>query len=452
MHRLPIRQISLMVVAMLAVYLVVRIALDVTISELRTAAQDATTTLVLTDGSAFRAEALMVQASNFTRQALAAPRTELNPEHQRIIAFRARLVTLDDDELVAAWLAEFAAASAATAPYGESLDTVPGARAHLAALRAATAELHRIEQRALDLRATDSATAYALLDSADYLVSVGRFHSAINAYRDIVSGAAEERVRDTQARLSQMLTISRTLSLLWIAFGLWLLWLVWWRMLRPLKVLAHQAMRIGAGDYHARNTLRVDATEFGQLARVMNEMSAAVEETVSRLADEGRTDSLTGLRNRRELHDRLATEIARIKRAGGTLCVAMLDLDHFKRINDEYSHQAGDAVLCALAETLRREIRITDLALRVGGEEFVVISPDTDADAAEALLQRVRAAVAAMRVEHDGVELPPITISIGFVEVPVQVGDPERALAAADAAMYEAKRSGRDRVVRYGGG
>lgn len=452
MHRLPIRQITLFVVALLSVYLVVRIALDVTIATLRSDAQEAATTMALTDGSAFRVLALKVRASNFTRAAVAAPDSPLHPEHEQIIALRGRLVALRDAELVAAWMATFTPASAVTTPHGGSLATVPGARVHLAALHDATAVLHRIEVRALELRSADPDAAHALLDGPEYLAALEQFENAVGDYRAVVSGAARERVQHTQARLSQMLTLARTFSLLWIAFGLWLLWLVWRRMLRPLKLLAQQAGHIAAGNFQARNTLPVDTTEFGQLAGVMNEMSAAVEETVGRLSDEGRTDALTGLRNRRELHDRLAAEIARCKRTGGTLCVAMLDLDHFKRINDEYSHQAGDAVLRALADTLRREVRASDLVLRFGGEEFVVVSPDTDAAAAEVLLQRIRAAVAAMPVHHNGTALPAITISIGFVEVPRQAADAESALAAADVAMYAAKRGGRDRVVSYEGG
>lgn len=165
-----------------------------------------------------------------------------------------------------------------------------------------------------------------------------------------------------------------------------------------------------------------------------------------RLIELASTDELTGLPNRRHFVEALEREHARIRRFGKSAVLLMLDLDHFKRINDQYGHAAGDAVLVAFAETLRQHLRRTDLAGRLGGEEFAVLLPETEVEAACVLAERLREAVAGRAVEIEGIGAIGVTVSLGLARLGVLDARPEAALARADAALYRAKQGGRNRV------
>ena len=171
---------------------------------------------------------------------------------------------------------------------------------------------------------------------------------------------------------------------------------------------------------------------------VVRGLAARNERLVAGLKTEARVDALTGLLNRRGFEERFAVEVARATRAGARLAVVTFDLDHFKRVNDERGHEAGDRALAALAAVIRDRARAGDLAARWGGEEFVVVLPGAEADAARAFAERVRAALAATAL---GVT---VSAGVGAGEPPL---DPRALLSAADAALYAAKRAGRDRTV-----
>ena len=158
-------------------------------------------------------------------------------------------------------------------------------------------------------------------------------------------------------------------------------------------------------------------------------------------------DELTGSHNRRHLIRLIESEKERTARVGNLFCLCLLDIDHFKRINDTYGHQAGDSVLREFAATVQRQIRDSDSFGRYGGEEFLLMLPETSIDEALALAERVRASIAALGFP----ELPDlaVTVSIGVAEF--RVDEPiAQTVARADEALYQAKASGRNRVVRYG--
>lgn len=159
------------------------------------------------------------------------------------------------------------------------------------------------------------------------------------------------------------------------------------------------------------------------------------------------SDHLTGVLNRRCFLERAERELERHARRGGRCCVAMVDADHFKSINDTHGHAAGDAALRAIAEVLRGQTREGDLIGRLGGEEFAVLMPAVAPDLAEQMAERLRAGVAALRLEHEGRPIP-LTVSIGISAD--GGGDLKRLLADADAALYGAKHAGRNRVCRSG--
>ncbi len=170
------------------------------------------------------------------------------------------------------------------------------------------------------------------------------------------------------------------------------------------------------------------------------------------LREQSIRDTLTGLYNRRYLEESLERELARAERETVPLAVYMIDVDHFKRYNDLYGHEGGDAVLHALGRLLRDMMRGSDVAARYGGEEFTALLYNATLDGACNWGERLREAVQKMEVKSNGQHLPPITISVGLAMYPEHRNSKETLLQAADAALYEAKRSGRDRLVIAGRG
>ncbi len=162
-------------------------------------------------------------------------------------------------------------------------------------------------------------------------------------------------------------------------------------------------------------------------------------------------DPLSQLYNRRYLEASTAREVARAERArtrrrSTGLAVLMLDVDDFKRFNDEHGHEAGDLVISAIGALLRRLTRVSDIASRYGGEEFVVVLPDVTLERAMARAEEVRIAVGALALEQHGEPLPPIAVSIGVAMYPRHGDSVESLIRAADAAMYAAKHGGRNQV------
>ncbi|MBH9551810.1 GGDEF domain-containing protein [Inhella gelatinilytica] len=156
-------------------------------------------------------------------------------------------------------------------------------------------------------------------------------------------------------------------------------------------------------------------------------------------------DPLTGVANRRHFNEQLALALARQRRNGQPLCLMLLDLDHFKPLNDRHGHAAGDAALVQVAQRLKASLREVDLAARIGGEEFALLLPDTPLAQALEVAQRLRQTLRATPPQWDGQALV-VTVSGGVVQAQGN-SSAEGLLQAADAALYRAKGEGRDRVV-----
>lgn len=194
------------------------------------------------------------------------------------------------------------------------------------------------------------------------------------------------------------------------------------------------------------------ATDF--LAHLASVVAIGVENTVNRmrLVRNGVTDFLTGFHNRRYLNARLREELARAQRSEHPVGFLMVDVDHFKRINDQHGHPGGDVVLREVARRIHGLMRSSDTAARFGGDEFAIVLPDNDADHAEVVASRMLAAVRADPVSIGVNGLENITLSIGVAASTLTRGirDYEAAaaelVAAADAALYRAKAAGRDRI------
>ncbi|MEZ8221227.1 diguanylate cyclase (GGDEF) domain-containing protein [Candidatus Fervidibacteria bacterium JGI MDM2 JNZ-1-D12] len=187
------------------------------------------------------------------------------------------------------------------------------------------------------------------------------------------------------------------------------------------------------------------------LEAVANQTALALEKAklIAFLENLSITDELTGIANRRHFEWRLAEEVERARRYQYPLSALMLDLDHFKRVNDTYGHQIGDIVLQQIAQRLKRVLRRTDFLARYGGEEFVVLAPQTPADRALILAERLRQVIAESPISVSPDLQLRITISIGVAVFPEHAQNGNELVRAADEALYKAKQTGRNRVCLF---
>jgi diguanylate cyclase (GGDEF)-like protein len=183
------------------------------------------------------------------------------------------------------------------------------------------------------------------------------------------------------------------------------------------------------------------------LEGVVQQRTAELELARQHLAELALRDALTGLHNRRAAEERLSQVVALVERRKVAAALFLFDIDHFKGVNDTHGHEAGDRVLAAVAECARHALRDTEFLARFGGEEFLAIFEGESEAGAAAAADRIRAAVEELRVETSGGCLR-VTISGGVASAEIGTAEPGGMLAAADAALYQAKRSGRNRVCR----
>ncbi len=188
-----------------------------------------------------------------------------------------------------------------------------------------------------------------------------------------------------------------------------------------------------------------------ELEERVQERTRELETLNEKLNELSVTDELTGLRNRRYLDDALRQEMERARRSGRPLAVALLDIDHFKEVNDTHGHHVGDECLRLVAEIIHSGLRWpADTACRYGGEEFAIVFPETDADGARTVVERIRERIGKTRIQVEDLTLA-LTVSGGVhAQVIESTTEPDALLRCADEALYEAKGSGRDRTCAYG--
>jgi diguanylate cyclase (GGDEF)-like protein len=215
------------------------------------------------------------------------------------------------------------------------------------------------------------------------------------------------------------------------------------------KVIGATLVDVNRGLAELNQSYEVMVRRLEALILEKEELAKSLHAANERLEAMAMTDPLTGLANRRAVEAALGRDLARSDRDGTWLSVVALDVDHFKRVNDTYGHAGGDQVLVALGDILRTGLRAGDLAGRVGGEEFLTILPGTDADGAVIAAERLRMRIAAQRLALPAGELC-FTSSLGVASVrgPGCLRGAKQLIERADAALYEAKRGGRNRVVR----
>jgi two-component system cell cycle response regulator len=216
-----------------------------------------------------------------------------------------------------------------------------------------------------------------------------------------------------------------------------------------------EGLEAGADDYIAKpyNFLELEARvramlRIKRLQDELDQKNCELELANKRLRKLSITDGLTELYNHRHVHELLRDEFERSTRSGEPISVAMMDLDHFKKVNDTYGHPTGDVILYETARIIRETAREIDMVGRYGGEEFIALLPNTGEDAAAQFAERVREAVHGHLYRDEATEVR-MTVSCGVAAFPAAgVDSPEALLKRADEALYRAKSGGRNRVVR----
>ena len=230
-------------------------------------------------------------------------------------------------------------------------------------------------------------------------------------------------------------------------------------LVRPLTRLSREAAGVASGNLDVDIPV-VDRSEVGYLTQVFNHMVAnlrtnreelfAANNELKRINGDlhqlSITDGLTGLFNRKHIMDQFQRELSRAERAGRPLSLLMLDIDHFKKVNDTYGHQIGDTVLDRLAALLRESVRDCDFVGRYGGEEFLILLPESDKGDGMRTAQRIQCKTRQLAVTAAGERLA-ITVSIGVSGYPEDGRDAEEILNLADDALYASKAQGRDRIT-----
>lgn len=216
----------------------------------------------------------------------------------------------------------------------------------------------------------------------------------------------------------------------------------------PIKKLTDATAKVAEGDLTIH--VQVNSTdEIEHLGASFNNMISNLKEYESKLIERASMDSLTELYNHRYFQERMKKEIHRADRYNHPLSIVMLDIDHFKLINDSYGHIVGDAILKEFANLLTHQARDMDIIARYGGEEFAIILPETPLDCAMQVAERIRLATKAYVFKINKHAPVSITVSLGVAQFPIHSKESDGIIMAADLAMYRAKSMGRNHVIAF---
>ncbi|OOY85378.1 hypothetical protein BOW14_10485 [Solemya velum gill symbiont] len=267
-------------------------------------------------------------------------------------------------------------------------------------------------------------------------------HDVSKAINEAIDQQIQERLAVSLQRLTIYIVTLLVIVILAIYLGVTL-------QRRVAGVLGNMADDIGRMHEKQRYDRKLSVTgndELATLANAFNLLMSELNQRQKQLQEQARTDPLTGINNRRQFYRLGEPEVDRSHRYGRPLSLLILDADHFKQVNDTYGHGVGDHILIALATGLEQSLRSSDIPARFGGEEFVVLMPETPSDTANEIAERLRAMVAERIVVTSTGERVSVTISIGVSSLQPEDTDLDQMIKRADRALYRAKEAGRNRV------
>ena len=260
------------------------------------------------------------------------------------------------------------------------------------------------------------------------------YYSEISAQRTQINDAENRFLMIIAAAIGFGL-VSAVIGAVWLARS----------VLVPLREFEKGMVRFANEDLSYRLDFN-NQDELGRLAREFNTMAEHLMQHQNKLEELSVRDGLTGVYNRREFEKRLSEETHRARRYNEVFSILMLDVDHFKDVNDRYGHQAGDEALITVADLVRLNVRPVDVVCRYGGEELTVILPQTDASGARIVAERIRSTIAESLTTTPQGDTIHITVSIGLSTFPQDGDTGARLVTAADQALYAAKQDGRNLV------
>lgn len=320
----------------------------------------------------------------------------------------------------------------------------------------ASLERARNEWTAAERHATELISVVRGAGDAEKNATLQRYHGGVAAANDklaavyaSIAGRIEEdhdiAVRSYERSL-WLAGIAGAISLLTVVLGVIIIGRI---LSRSVDRLVEGAARFAEGDRTHRIEIQLPP-ELHRVAEEFNHMIGRIRESEAALDELAHKDSLTGLSNRRAFEESFSDIQARMQRHAETAALLAVDIDHFKRINDELGHAAGDVVLRAVAVAMKTNVRPFDKVFRTGGEEFLVLLPQAGAAKAQEIAERLRETVAALSIPFNGTIIR-TSVSIGVVEIAEAAGHAS-VVEEADEALYQAKKSGRNRVVVGGSG
>jgi diguanylate cyclase (GGDEF)-like protein len=276
-----------------------------------------------------------------------------------------------------------------------------------------------------------------------------RLVNSIIGQLDAIHHAAFATTEESHTTLHDLKLEATTIVLVFLAIGLVIAvagFLVLNRLLFPPLQDLSRSMQLFSEGQHAHRITRNMPLELRELAIGFNAMAENLQAQHVELVKASSHDALTGCLNHRQFIMDFDREFSRVNRYKDNLSLLMVDLDHFKSVNDSYGHPAGDIVLQKVAEAMGTQLRASDTLYRYGGEEFVILLPETDQRGALTVAESIRRKVADTTIVVDGQQTVTITVSIGVACFPQDTENQEDLLKKADQAVYIAKNNGRNRV------
>lgn len=325
----------------------------------------------------------------------------------------------------------------------ELLDTIANEDSdRVAAAKAHWEQARRLSTPLLHERLTTAELQHAHAQFAYRMESV---HSELRAVHDDVYSEIFEQVIAAVDNRERFTVLMRTGLIAALVIALVTGLLMMRAMFQPLRALKTGALRLGSGEMDYRIPVK-RRDEIGDVAEAFNSMAAMLEGSQAELRNRAIRDGLTGLFNQRELTRRLNREFRRAERYRRDFAFIIIDLDHFKVVNDTYGHLVGDHALRRVAEILQGELRSVDTLGRHGGEEFAAILPETAEAAALATAERLRVSIERAAVNLKSGDSLRLTASVGVAVYPGDANSAKELFEEADDSLYAAKHAGRNRT------